>query len=258
MSRCLPQNIPYVTSSMSRLHAFSWHFLLSLAVGLCLLAFSWFIWYPAPMLTAIGGHEIFLLIVGIDVIVGPLLTFVVFKPGKRSLAFDLAVIVALQIGALIYGISTLLEARPAYVAALGDKFQVVQATEVTEANLKKAGATIPWFGPKWVGTRAPEGRYEVDEVAAVIEIGGGRGHFPKLHIPYESMSKEVLEKSKPISTLIAANGGRDNEIQAWLKRHELDSNSARFQPIEIAASEFALILDGATGSIVGITPFKPR
>ena len=242
---------------MSRFRAFAWHFFFSLTVGSALLAMSWFVWFPAPMLIATGGYEIFLLVVGIDVVVGPLLTFVVFKTGKRSLIFDLAVIAALQVAALVYGVRSLVEARPAYVAALGSKFQMVQATEVTDANLLAGQTSIPWFGPKWVGTKAPEGRYDIDAVAAVTEIGGGRGHFPQLHIPYEMVAKDVLEKSRPISALVAADQSKTPEIHAWLRRRGHDENSARFQPIEIVASEFAVILDGKSGAVVGIAPFKP-
>ncbi|MFD2273550.1 hypothetical protein ACFS07_27565 [Undibacterium arcticum] len=103
---------------------------------------------------AIGGQQIFfLLVVGIDVVLGPLLTLVVFKVGKKSLKFDLAVIALLQLGAMVYGVSTLLEARPAYVAALGDQFQVVQASELTDANLAKGKTELPWWG-------AALGRYQ--------------------------------------------------------------------------------------------------
>ena len=153
---------------------------------------------------------------------------------------------------------TLLEARPAYAAALGSSFQVVQATEVTDANLEKGKTTLPWFGPKWVGTKAPEGRYDIDAVEAVTEIGGGRGHFPQLHIPYDLMAKEVLEKSRPISELIAANSGKTDDVRAWLSKNGHDENSARFQPIRIRASEFAVILDSKSGAVVGTAPFKPQ
>jgi hypothetical protein len=209
------------------------------------------------MLTAIGGHEIFLLVVGIDVVLGPLLTLVAFKSGKRSLVFDLSCIAALQIAALCYGVSTLLEARPAYAAALENRFQVVQATEITDANLAKAKTRMPWWGPKWVGTKAPDDKLELDAVRFVTEVGGGRGHFPQLHIPYESMAKDVLAKSLPISTLLAANADKANEIRAWLKNNGHDESSARYQPIKISASEFAVILDGKSGAVVGIAPFKP-
>ena len=242
---------------MSRFRASGFHFVISLLVGLVLLALSWFMWYPAPMLMAIGGHEIFLLVVGIDVVLGPLLTLVVFKSGKKTLKFDLAVIALLQIAALVYGVSTLLEARPAYVAALGDKFQVIQATEVTDANLAKAKTSLPWWGPRWVGTKAPTDRYDIDAVNDVAAVGGGRGHFPQLHVPYDSMAKELIQRAQPIAALKKINSAQAAEIDAWLAKHGYTEQTAKFQPIKISASEFVVMIDAKTAAVIGIAPFKP-
>ena len=242
---------------MSRFRASGIHFLISLLAGLVLLALCWFMWYPAPMLMAIGGHEIFLLVVGIDVVLGPLLTLVVFKSGKKTLKFDLAVIALLQIAALVYGVSTLLEARPAYVAALGDKFQVIQATEVTDANLAKAKTSLPWWGPRWVGTKAPTGRYDIDAVNDVTAVGGGRGHFPQLHVPYHSMAKELIQRAQPIAALKKINSAQAAEIVAWLAKHGYTEQTAKFQPIKISASEFVVMIDAKTAAVIGIAPFKP-
>lgn len=242
---------------MSRFRASGFHLVISLLVGLVLLALSWFMWYPAPMLMAIGGHEIFLLVVGIDVVLGPLLTLVVFKSGKKTLKFDLAVIALLQIAALVYGVSTLLEARPAYVAALGDKFQVIQATEVTDANLAKAKTSLPWWGPRWVGTKAPTGRYDIDAVNDVTAVGGGRGHFPQIHVPYDSMAKELIQRAQPIAALKKINSAQAAEIDAWLAKHGYTEQTAKFQPIKISASEFVVMIDAKTAAVIGIAPFKP-
>ncbi|MES2933783.1 MAG: TfpX/TfpZ family type IV pilin accessory protein [Pseudomonadota bacterium] len=242
---------------MTRFRASGVHFLISLLIGLLLLVLCWFMWYPAPMLMAIGGHEIFLLVVGIDVVLGPLLTLVVFRTGKRSLKLDLAVIAGLQIFALLYGVSTLLEARPAYVAALGDKFQVVQATEVTDANLAKSKTKLPWWGPLWVGTQAPTERYDIDAVHDVASIGGGRGHFPQLHIPYASMSAEILQRAKSIDVLKKINPTKTVEINDWLASRKYNDQTAKFQSIKISASEFVVMIDAKTAAVIGIAPFKP-
>ena len=241
---------------MTRFRASGFHFLISLLVGLVLLALCWFIWYPAPMLMAIGGHEIFLLVVGIDVVLGPLLTLVVFKSGKKTLKFDLAVIGLMQIAALVYGVSTLLEARPAYVAALGDKFQVIQSTEVTDANLAKAKTSLPWWGPRWVGTKAPTERADIDAVDALTMVGGGRGHLPQLHAAYDSMKKEILEKSLPIAELKKINAAKSTEIDAWLASHKYTDQTAKFQPISISASNFSVMIDAKTAAVIGIAPFN--
>jgi hypothetical protein len=242
---------------MNRYRASATHFALSLLLGAALLAMFWFVWYPAPTLLAIGGHEIFLLILGIDVVLGPLLTLIVFKSGKKSLKFDLAVIAIMQVSALIYGVSVLLEGRPAYVAALGDRFQVVQSVEVTDANLEKSKRTLPWWGPIWVGTKAPEGRYDTDAVEDVERVGGGRGHFPQLHVPYDLMVPEVLKKSLPISTLKSANPTKVQDVDAWLASRGYNDRSAVYQPLLVRASRFAIILDAKDGKVIGISPFKP-
>jgi hypothetical protein len=243
---------------MSRVRATIIHFVVSLAIGLTLFLLLWFVWYPAPMLAAIGGHEILLLIIGVDVFIGPLLTFVVFKSGKRSLKFDLAVIVCLQIAALVYGVSSLWEARPAYIAALGDKFQVVQSTEVTEANLAKAKTRLPLFGPVLVGTKAPEDRFDIDAVRDVTNMtGGGRGHFPQLHIPYERMTAQVLSNAKSIEELKTFNPSRSAEIDQWLVKRERSIANTVYQPIQISATDYALMLDKESAKPLGIAPFRP-
>lgn len=242
---------------MSRFRASGFHFLISFIVGLLLLSLCWFIWYPAPMLMAIGGHEIFLLVVGIDVVLGPSLTLVVFKSGKKSLKFDLAAIALLQICAMTYGVSTLLEVRPAYVAALGDQFQVVQAAEVTDANLAKAKTELPWWGPRWVGTKAPTDRYDVDAVQAIAAVGAGRGHLPQLHVPYDSMAAEILERAQPIAVLKKRDAAQAIKIDAWLAKHGHDEQTAKFQPIKIRASTFVVVVDAKSAAVIGIAPFKP-
>lgn len=241
---------------MNRYHAFGWHLLISAAIGAALLALCWFVWYPAPMLAALGGHEIFLLIVGIDVIVGPLLTLVVFNPAKRSLKFDLAVIALLQISAVVYGVSTMLEARPAYIASLGDAFHVVQATEVTDENLRKANTTLPWCGPKLVGTK-----YDVDKdlqslVSDLVAIGAGKGHVPQLHVPYDSVREQVAKDAKSIADMKKRSTSKPDEIDNWLAAHNRDETSAKYQAIKIGANYYAIVLDAKTGSVVGTTSFR--
>ena len=50
------------------------------------------VWYPQPYFAAMGGATLILLLIGVDVVIGPLITLIVFDPKKKSLRFDLAVI----------------------------------------------------------------------------------------------------------------------------------------------------------------------
>jgi hypothetical protein len=244
---------------MSRFRASGFHFLISVAVGMVLLALCWFVWYPEPMLMAIGGHEIFLLVVGIDVVLGPLLTLFVFKSGKKGMKFDLVVIAILQMGAMAYGVSTLLEGRPVYVAALalGNKFEVVQASELTDEQLAQDKSGLPWLGPRWVATKAPTEKRDISVLNAMGSTGAGRGHLPKLQVPYESMRSEILQGAQTIADLKKHNPAKVQEIDSWLNKHGYNETTARYQPIKISASTFVVILDSKTAAVVGIASFEP-
>lgn len=207
------------------------------------------------MLTSIGGHEIFILLIGIDIILGPALTLVIFKSGKKSLKFDLLIIAILQLSAMAYGVATLLEGRPVYVAALGDKFQVIQATEVIDANLHKAKTTLPLFGPIWIGTKAPVEKLDVLMVDDLARVGAGRGHLPQLHIPYEDMASIILEQAQDISVLESRNPSQTDDIHSWLLKHGYDELNAKFQPIKIGPTVFAVVIDGTSAKVIGVMPF---
>src|SRR6266478_2448154 len=60
------------------------------------------LWYPQPYFQVSGGRTLLLLLIGVDVIVGPLRTLIVFDPRKKYLVLDLAVIAMLQAAALTY------------------------------------------------------------------------------------------------------------------------------------------------------------
>lgn len=242
---------------MNRIRAAAIHFCTSAVVAIVLLALFWFVWYPAPLFRAVGGLEIFLMLLGIDVVLGPLLTFVVFKPGKKTLKFDLAVIAVVQVAALAYGVYTLLAGRPVYIASLGDGFKLVQANEVETRDLEVAKTTLPRWGPKWVGTKRSTDPKENERVLLTGAAGGGYAHFPQHHVPIESMQAVMLAKANPISVLRRNNPERDTEITAWLSSRSYTDQTAVFQPFRAARERMAVILDAKTAAVIGIAPFKP-
>ena len=86
--------------------------MLSFAVATAVLAFMLSLWYPGPLFEAAGGDRLVFILVAVDVTLGPLITLVIFKAGKKGLKFDLAVIASLQLAALVYGMHTVYVARP--------------------------------------------------------------------------------------------------------------------------------------------------
>jgi hypothetical protein len=241
---------------VSRVRAASIHLGICGAVALLLLALFWFVWYPAPLFEAIGGTDVFVLLLGVDIVLGPLLTFVVFKPGKKSLKSDLAAIGVVQMLALCFGVFTLFSARPVYVAALGVRFEVVQAHEIDRAELKAASQSLPLFGPKWVGIKRPEDPNEQNRVLMSSLGGVDYGHFPQHHQPIENMRETILKHAQSIAELKKLNSGKEADIDQWISSRGLVPNNVRFQGLKARAKDFAVMLDANTAEVLGVAPFR--
>lgn len=131
-----------------KFQAFAIHFSISLFIFLTLLYLIFFQWYPTPFFATDGGTQGLRLIIFVDLVLGPTLTFIVFKRNKPSLRFDLSVIALAQIAALSYGIWAVHNERPVAIIFADDTFHPIPYYEFREsghklADLKKYGEHLP-------------------------------------------------------------------------------------------------------------------
>jgi hypothetical protein len=233
------------------------HFSISVAVGASLFAAFWFVWYPAPVFEAAGGLSLFGLLLAVDVVLGPLLTLIVFNPAKKSLKFDLAFIGVVQVAALVYGVYTLYIARPVYLASLGHRFDIVHASDIDRDDLAKSKKSLPLFGPQWTGIKQPDDKKERDRILFAAFGGLDYGHFPQHHQPIENMRDEILKSAKAISELKKLNPGAEAAIVRWLEKRGVTADEVIFQGLKARAKDMAVIMDAKTAKVVGIAPFNP-
>lgn len=143
----------------ARLKAFLLHLAASALVALLALLLVFKLWYPAPLHAALGVTHILLLLLLIDVVLGPLLTLLIYKVGKKTLVMDLTIIAALQLAALGYGLWTVAEGRPDWIVYNVDRFDVVTAVDIDTRQLDEARTQYrnapPRTGPQWVGALKP-------------------------------------------------------------------------------------------------------
>ncbi len=114
-------------SEYNRYQAFATHMAISLVIFFILLACITQLWYPGILFDTGNGWKAIMMIVGIDLILGPLLTLIVFNPKKSSLKFDLSIIALIQIAALIYGTWTIHHTRPVAIAFVYNNFITIFA-----------------------------------------------------------------------------------------------------------------------------------
>src|ERR1700752_3212328 len=190
---------------MSRWKAAGIHLSLSILVAIAVGALLFGVWYPPPFFHAAGADELVLLLVGVDVVLGPLLTLIVFKSGKKGLKFDLACIAIVQSVALVYGLSVMLRSRPVFLVAAVDRFVLVSANDLDESDLAQGSKpefrTLSWAGPRLAGSRLPDSTEESN--AMLFSAAGGKDieKYPRYYVDYTTAAPELLQKAKPIDAL---------------------------------------------------------
>lgn len=117
-----------------KLIAFGVHLGLSLLVFLTLLFIILNYWYPHPLFTTDGGWKVLRIVVLVDVVLGPILTLVVYRRGKPRLKLDMTLIILVQLGALIGGGWVTYKERPLFVAAVEGELVPAAASLYTLRN----------------------------------------------------------------------------------------------------------------------------
>jgi hypothetical protein len=114
----------------ARFRAFLLHLSISAVVVGSVVTVVYLFWYPSPLLMLQGGATIIALLMAIDIVLGPSLTFIVYAPGKPNLAFDLAIIACIQACALAYGVFVVYSERPVHIVFSYNQFHVVRSGDL--------------------------------------------------------------------------------------------------------------------------------
>jgi hypothetical protein len=241
-----------------RLRAAGVHLALSALVAGLAGALVLGLWYPEPFRAISGGRELFTLIVSVDVIMGPMLTFAVFNRRKPrvELIRDLSVVAVLQLCALGYGLATVWVARPAFVVFAADRFQVVAAIDLNPEELAQAPTEFqhaPWWGPVWVAAEPLTDRVERSRAIEVaLASGVDLGTRPVHWRPYQTQTAAVLARAKPLADWVSAHPA---EVHAVVKRSELGLEQLVYLPIVARRPGWVVVMSKADAQPVGYLPF---
>lgn len=239
-----------------RFRAFLIHLAVSAVLGLIALGVVFEIWYPTPLDAAVGVKDIFLLLLGVDVIVGPVLTCLVYSQGKKSLRFDLAIIITLQLAAFFYGMWTVADGRPAWLAFNVDRFDLVQVYEIDTRKLMQAEAqyrTPGWMGPKWVAARVPldiEKRNDVtfEAIFAGVDIA----QRPEQYVPLAEQAEEMQKHAKSLDELKQFNAVErvQSELKPWSEANAYLPMMARIKPMTV-------LINTESAKVVAVVDLNP-
>lgn len=243
----------------SRLHASGIHLGISFALAMLMSLVVFGVWYPYPYRDASGGRSLFTLLVGVDVVMGPLITFMVFNHAKprRELVQDLCVVGLLQLAALGYGFWTMYEARPVHMVFEYHRLSVVHAVDVDSDALKQAPPdlnALPLTGPTLLSLRPFKDSEE--QYQSTITALGGRPQAaqPALWRPWAAARAEILAESHPVSQLKERFESQSVLIDQAVSSTGRPVSQLRYLPLITRKAEWTVLIDEKTVEPVGFLP----
>ena len=245
---------------MNRYRAALTHFGISVLVVGTVFVLVYFLWYPEPLFRGAGGRDLFLVLALVDVTVGPLVTLIVFKPGKKGLRFDLAVIAVLQLAALAYGTHVVFQARPVWVVFIKDRFDMIRANQVQEESVEKARPEFQGLsvtGPRVAGARIPKDADEQFRTMLTALAGADVSAYPQHYVPYDEVRDEVRARAKPMQRLRELNPDAGARIDAALRRLGRPEEEVAFLPLRAGKQDLSVLVDGKTGQFLALGDFRP-
>jgi len=243
----------------SRLRAAGIHLCISLAVAVLAALLVFGLWYPYPYREISGGRELFLIVVAVDVILGPLITLAIFNVTKprKELRRDLAVVALIQLAGLGYGLWTVSLARPAHLVFEMDRFRVVHVVDIPLELLDRAPPDVkpmPLGGPTLLAVRPFRDGSEKFDATLLALKGLPLGARPDLWQRYDAARPAVLKAAKPLADLKTRFPARAAEVDQVLQDLGRTQASTLWVPMTGRKVFWTVLVDSTTADVVGFLP----
>jgi hypothetical protein len=248
---------------MSRWKAGLIHLTISATIAAIVLALMLLVWYPQPLFAAVGGQQVLMILLGVDLSLGPLATLIVFttKKSRRALVFDLSVIGTLQVAALIYGMSVVFHARPVFVVFSKNSFDLVTANMLDEADIAKAKYPayrhLPLTGPVYVYSEMPTNIKEQNEVVLSAFSGKDLPEYPQFYQPYADHQTAAGAVAKPVAELRKLNANRITDIDNAVHNSGRTEAEVGYLPLRAKYHNQAILVGKSDGRVLAVLPLQP-
>ncbi|WP_455201111.1 hypothetical protein [Kaarinaea lacus] len=246
-------------TTRSRLFAGHLQVTLLVLAAISFATLSW--WSPEPYMSAEGGWLILIILAVVSIVVGPMLTLLLYKPGKKGLMLDLVLVGIVQLGVLAFGAFTIYDQRPVFLVFAVDRFTLVSKGDI-DTSLLGPAVSLPRFNQKPVAvySRMPETAEEKNQLIQEVLAGKPDLEFRSEH--YEPMS---LHLPSIVLRSIDGDNIRDNKsvaaglINDFVAQNCLTVDECAYFPLVGKKKQILLVLhrkDGKVAGAVNVDPWK--
>ncbi len=249
-------------SMLSKGQAFAIHLTLSLLIFSSLVFMMIMFWFPGELFLLDGGWQGLKLVALVDLVLGPVLTLLLYKPGKPKLILDMSLIATFQIVALAYGFVTTHQQRTVAMVYAEGGFNSLSAVAHRHANAQLIARDIT---PQWVSeidsahpaillTPAPTGKsfgkYLADLLNGYPEPHERSDKFLTLASGHESIQKFARDAES-----LQADGDFES-VQPALKQKNQHKDDVELYNFKTRYAQGIAILDPLHMKIVDYVPIE--
>lgn len=247
---------------MSRWKASFIHLLISFLIVGSAAAYIIYFWYPPALMHMAKADRLLMLIAGVDLFAGPLLTLIVFNAGKRLLKMDLAIIGLVQFVFLSYGLYTTWSSRPVFLVAVPDRFELVFANEITDKRLAEAKIErfkhLSLTHPNLVGASMPSNYKESEAIMfSAVNGEGDIQSMPKYFVEYSLVAKNLLRRAKPLTQNKKLDATDAKTLQQAAASYGYSADSLRFVSLASSRGFATMLIKADNGDVIGPVNVDP-
>lgn len=237
---------------LSRTKFFCAHLLFSIIMGFIAYIIIYHFWYPFPLAEATGVTDIFLMLLVIHIIIGPIITLIVNKKNKKTLKLDLTLIILLQMIAFIFGFYSIAQGRPVWIVFNKDKFELIRLNDLVDTdnsfillNFKNPS----WLGPKFVAIKDyPQSQKLINQF-----LGGlSPAQYPKHYIPLNDVKLLLKTRGQELKNLEGINSKK--KIEKIINKYP---NANSWFPLYAKEKNMVVLINKNKGQIIQVVNLEP-
>lgn len=244
----------------SKLKASLVHLGLSILLVLLVMGSILFFLFPQAFIAVTDFKEVASIIISVDLVLGPLLTFVVFNPNKtkKELAFDIASIATVQLAALTYGAYSLFQIHPVYVTFNIDRFTIVVAKDAEpEKAILDTFKVSRFESGKMAFAKMPNDPKKQKEILlSALNGGEDLDQREEYYQPVEENISEIIAKSLD-PEMIFSDEKAQHKGKNFLARHKDKLESYAYLPLNSMKKDAIIVIDKKTAKPVATLNIDP-
>jgi hypothetical protein len=230
----------------TKLKAVGIHLCLSLIVFFILAYQIFYVWYPLPYFFVDGGWQGIRIVAAVDLVLGPLITFLIFDLSKsrREITFDLLTIATIQIGALMYGVMTTYDQRPVAIVVI-DEF-VISVIESDYGSQLGSLEELKQFSPESppiIYADIPLSREALDEITRIKMEDKIVEHAQiQLYQPHPMLAIGLQNRQQSYRSRLAKSAA-NKDYEQWLTQNQKQSDDVLVAPFNGRYGRVWLVFD---------------